>query len=83
MCGSLCFVIRTINDGGEGRGLVVQVGVSWRFEPQQGFPAGRNSMCGDCAEGLASRARASPCGLLCAGAAAFTFRPFALLRVGC
>lgn len=62
--------------GEGGRGLVVRVGVegvSWRFEPYQGFTAGHNSMCGDCVEGLASRAPASPCGLLCVGAAAFAF----------
>lgn len=95
MCGSLCLVIRTVNDrdawrdreraGGEW-GLVVRVGVegvSWRFEPYQGFTAGHNSMCGDCVEGLASRARASPRGLLCVGAVAFAFRAFPLLFVAC
>lgn len=51
MCGSLCLVIRTVNDrdawgdreraGGE-RGPLVWVGAegpSWRFEPHQGFTA--------------------------------------------
>lgn len=67
MCGSLCLVIRTVNDrdawretegaGGESQAWVARVGVSWswRFEPYQSFTAGHNSMCGDCVEGLASR----------------------------
>lgn len=77
MCGSLCLVIRTVNDrdawrdregaGGSVRAWWLGWGVRWRFEPYQGFTAGHNSMCGDCVEGLASRARASPRGLLCVG----------------
>lgn len=70
----------------QGGGLVVMVGVegvSWRFEPYQGFTAGHNSMCGDCVEGLASRAQAFPRGLLCMGAAAFTSRVFPLLLAAC
>lgn len=43
MCGSLCLVIKTVNDRGGTdkkawggvRGLVVRVGVCWRFEPSQ------------------------------------------------
>ncbi len=52
-------------------------GVSWRFEPYQGFTAGHNSMCGDCVEGLASRARASPCvwTVVCGGRG-FRFQSF-------
>lgn len=46
----------TEHERGECEGLVVGVGVHWRFEPYQGFTAGHNSMCGDCVEGLASRA---------------------------
>lgn len=93
MCGSLCLVIRTVNDrdawreregaGGSVRAWWLGWGVRWRFEPYQGFTAGHNSMCGDCVEGLASRARASPRGLLCVGAAAFAFRAFPLLLVVC
>lgn len=88
MCGSLCLVIRTVNDRDawgdrerERERLGVEGGYSRRFEPYQGFTAGHNSMCGDCVEGLASRARASPPRAL--GAAAFAFRAFLLLLVAC
>lgn len=86
MCGSLCLVIRTVNDRDAwrdreraGGGLVAMVGVegvSWRFEPYQGFTAGHNSMCGDCVEGLASRARASPLRTVVHGGRGFHFQSF-------
>lgn len=40
-------------------------GWSCRFEPDQGFTAGHNSMCGDCVEGLASTAAAGPSAGVC------------------
>lgn len=88
MCASLCLVIRTVNDrdawgdreiaGGE-CGLVVRVGVEWvsrRFEPYQGFTAGHNSMCGDCVEGLASRAPSLPPWPVVCGGRGFRFQSF-------
>lgn len=55
-------------------------GFRWRFEPCQSFTAGHNSMCGDCVEGLASRARASPLWTVVCGGRGF---PFFLWRLGC
>lgn len=55
---------------------VARVGVSWRFEPYEGFTAGHNSMCGDCVEGLASRARASPPKAVEHGGRGFGFQRF-------
>lgn len=57
--------------GGRGRGAAregpagVAGGWSCRFEPDQGFTAGHNSMCGDCVEGLASTAAAGPSAGVC------------------
>ena len=67
--------------GGRERGLVVRMGGGWRglagrFEPYQGFTAGHNSMCGDCVEGLASRARALPPGTVVCGGRGFRFQCF-------
>ena len=62
--------------GGAGGGGGGGGGYSWRFEPYQGFTAGHNSMCGDCVEGLASRARASPRGLVVCGGRGFRFQSF-------
>lgn len=46
---------------------------SCRFEPDQGFTAGHNSMCGDCVEGLASTAAAGPSAGVCVCVCGFRF----------
>lgn len=54
-------------------------GWSCRFEPDQGFTAGHNSMCGDCVEGLASTAAAGPSAGVCVRLSLFWRSFFSLL----
>lgn len=80
MCGSLCLVIKTVNDRGgvdkKARGECEARWGGFAAELSLTRAAAHNSMCGDCVEGLASRP--VDC---CVGAAAFTFQAFSFLIV--